>query len=132
MKRFYYLLIALTAGLLSPASAKETISTKLTGYEWAGAGMLLAKKQCYLERGWDPQVIEDWYEEQAKETLGLKTKTISSDKAVQILSKAYLPIHNEKCNFSLKDLKKADASLYKKYVIYFSDGIWAPAHVKSE
>ncbi len=48
-------------------------------------------------------MIEQWYEETARDVLDVDTKTISSDKAVQILSKYHLPIFNEKCTFSLKD-----------------------------
>ena len=130
MNRF--LLLALTAGLLSPAYSKETISTKLSGNEWAGAGMLIARRNCHLEKGDDPQIVWDWYEEVVKDNLEIDKEIISSDRAVQILAKAMLPIFNEKCSFKLQDLEKANAALYKKYVIYFSDGVWAPAHVKSE
>ena len=116
----------------SELTKKEIISTKLTSNEWAGAGMLIARKNCHLERGDDPQVVEDWYEEVAKDTLELDTEIISSDRAVQIMSKAMLPIFNEKCSFKLKDLENANSELYKKYDIYFSDGIWAPTQLKSE
>ena len=116
----------------SELTKKETISTKLTGSEWAGAGMLIARKNCHLEKGDDPQIVEDWFEEAVKDSLELDTEIISADRAVQILSKAMLPIFNEQCSFSLKDLESANSELYKRYGFEFSDGRWKPANVKSD
>ena len=123
--------LIVTLALPSAVNAREIISTKLTGNQWAGAGMLLARRNCHLERGDDSQMIEEWYENAARDVLELDTEIISSDKAIQILSKAMLPIFNEQCSFSLKDLENANSALYKKYGFEFSDGIWAPGNVNS-